>query len=206
MPSTTTPTSATRRPKHHPSESEREIVEAAEEFLRERPFRELSVKEVMARTGLKRPAFYAHFTDRYDLVLRVVQTIGAELDAMADRWFRRDEDDPDPRSALEGIVSVYRDHGTVLRAISDAAATDARVEVAYRSLVEGFIDATARHIRAEQSKGRIRPLPHVDETARALIWMEERYLIEALGRRPFVDPEVVTDVLHDIWMHTLYGR
>ncbi len=61
-----------RRPKHDPKESEREILEAAEQLLRERPFRELTVEAVMSRTGLKRPAFYVHFRDRHDLALRVV--------------------------------------------------------------------------------------------------------------------------------------
>ncbi|MFH4175704.1 TetR/AcrR family transcriptional regulator, partial [Acinetobacter baumannii] len=32
-----------RRPKHDPKESEREILNAAEKFLSERPFRELNV-------------------------------------------------------------------------------------------------------------------------------------------------------------------
>lgn len=41
-----------RRPKHDPKESEREILNAAEKFLSERPFRELNVDEVMKLTDL----------------------------------------------------------------------------------------------------------------------------------------------------------
>ena len=202
MPTSGTPS---RRPKHDPSESEREILEAAEALLREKPFRELSVKEVMARTGLKRPAFYVHFKDRHELALRVVQSIGEELNDMADHWFDGDDPRADARRALEGIVAVYREHGPVVRALSDAATTDARVEAAYRSLVEDFIAATTRHIREEQAKGRVRAIPDVDEAARALIWMEERYLSETLGRVPQADPEIVVEVLHDIWVRTLYA-
>lgn len=51
-----------RRPKHDPKESEREILNAAEKFLSERPFRELNVDEVMKLTGLKRPAFLCTFS------------------------------------------------------------------------------------------------------------------------------------------------
>ena len=75
-----------RRPKHDPKESEREILVAAEEFLRERPFREMTVDAVMSRTGLKRPAFYVHFRDRHDLALRVVEQLGMEIGEMVDRW------------------------------------------------------------------------------------------------------------------------
>jgi AcrR family transcriptional regulator len=194
-----------RRPKHDPKESEREILEAAEELLRERPFREVTVEAIMNRTGLKRPAFYAHFRDRHDLALRVVQDIGAELFAMTDRWLQGDDPRNDARATLEGLASVYVRHGPVLRALVDASGSDERVEQAYRALVQEFIDATARHIRAEQARGRIGDLPDVDETARALIWMDERYLSEALGRRPQADPAVVVDVLYGIWMSALYG-
>lgn len=196
---------ARRRPKHDPKESEREILEAAEQLLREQPFREMTVDAVMTRTGLKRPAFYVHFRDRHDLALRVVEHIGRELFAMTDRWLQGDDPDRDARAALEGLAAVYLRHGPVLRALADASGADAQVELAYRGLVQQFIDATARHIRAEQARGRIGGLADVDETARALIWLDERYLSEALGRTPQADPAVVVEVLHRIWISTLYG-
>lgn len=198
-------TTARRRPKHDPRESEREILEAAEQLLRERPFREVTVEAVMSRTGLKRPAFYVHFRDRHDLALRVVEHIGRELFAMTDRWLQGDHPHDDARAAFEGLASVYLRHGPVLRALADASGADATVELAYRALVQRFIDATARHIREEQARGRIGELADVDETARALVWLDERYLSEALGRTPQADPQVVVEVLHRIWTSTLYG-
>jgi TetR/AcrR family transcriptional regulator, ethionamide resistance regulator len=195
-----------RRPKHDPRESEREILQAAEELLRDRPFRDITVDAVMSRTGLKRPAFYVHFRDRHDLALRVVQDIGTELFAMTDRWLDGDDPPNDARAALEGLVDVYSRHGPVLRALSDAAGTDERVETAYHGMVDAFIAATAAHIREEQSRGRIGALPDVDETARALVWLDERYLAESFGRTPPADRALVVDVLHNIWMTTLYGR
>jgi AcrR family transcriptional regulator len=194
-----------RRPKHDPKVSEQEILRAAEQLLRERPFREITVEHVMSRTGLKRPAFYVHFRDRHELALRVVEQIGAELFEMTDRWLQGDDPHADARSALEGLASVYLRLGPVMRALADAAGADAQVEGAYRNLVGQFIDATAGHIRAEQARGRIGELIDVEETARALILMNERYLLESFGRTPQADPAVVVPVLHHIWMATLYG-
>jgi TetR/AcrR family transcriptional regulator, ethionamide resistance regulator len=194
-----------RRPKHDPKVSEREILDAAEQLLRERPFREMTVEAVMNRTGLKRPAFYVHFRDRHDLVLRIVGEVGSELFEMSDRWLKGDDSLNDARAALEGLVSVYARHGPVLRALADAAGSDEQVEHAYRAFVQEFIDATARHIREEQAAGRIGELPDVDETARALIWMEERYITDALGHTPQKDPKLVLEVLYNIWVSTLYG-
>src|SRR5215210_9161859 len=67
-----------RRRRRSPKEAEREIITAAETLLRERPFRELTVDEVMRRTGLSRPSFYVYFKDRHELVLRVVEHLQAE--------------------------------------------------------------------------------------------------------------------------------
>src|SRR5437588_9265590 len=93
-----------RRPRHHPKETEREILEAAETLLRERPFREVTIPEVMRKAGLTRPAFYAHFRDRGDLLLRVVAHLAEMLFEMADRWLKGDEPLRDVPAAVEGVT------------------------------------------------------------------------------------------------------
>ncbi len=165
-----------RRRRRTPEVAEAEIVAAAEALLRERPFRELTVDEVMRRTDLSRPSFYVYFRDRHHLMLRVVEHLGAELRTMSGRWYTGSGDGPaQAREAMEGIVEVYAQHGLVLRALADAAADDPEVERVYGGLVQSFIDATERHIEAEMAAGRVLPLD-AKETARALVWMMERYL------------------------------
>ena len=194
-----------RRRRRTPEVAEREIIAAAESFLRERPFRELTVDEVMRRTDLSRPSFYVYFPDRHHLVLRVVEHLGSELFTMSDRWLRGTGQGPDlARSALDGIVAVYVEHGPVMRALADAAANDPGVEQAYTNLVDSFIEATARHIDEEIAAGRILKLS-AHETATALVWMMERYLILSLGREPMTPAKTVADTLATIWNRVLYG-
>jgi AcrR family transcriptional regulator len=194
-----------RRRRRTPEVAEREIIAAAEALLRERPFRELTVDEVMRRTDLSRPSFYVYFRDRHHLVLRVVEHLGAELFAMSDRWLRGDGNGPDlARQALEGIVDVYAEHGPVMRALADAAADDPRVERAYNDIVQGFVDATARHIDEEIAAGRILPLD-ARETAKALVWMMERYLNLSFGHEQPTARRTVADTLTTIWTRVLYG-
>jgi len=195
-----------RRRRRTPEVAEREIIAAAEALLRERPFRELTVDEVMRRTELSRPSFYVYFRDRHHLVLRVAEHIGGELFTMADRWFEGDGDGPAlARAATEGIVAVFAEHGPVLRALADAAADDPDVDQVYGRLVKSFVDVTARHIDKEIAAGRILPLDP-QETAEALVWMNERYLTLSLGREPTTDRAVVAETLHTIWSRVLYGR
>ena len=194
-----------RRRRRTPEAAEREIVEAAEVLLREKPFRELTVDDLMRRTGLSRPSFYVYFRDRHDLVLKVVEHIGGELFSMSERWYDGTGDGrARVREAIDGVVGVFAAHGPVLRALADAATDDQRVEAAYLALLQRFVDATARHIEEEVAAGRVLPLDPVP-TATALTWMMERYLQLQLGRA--ADPPVhsVTDTLATIWSRVLYG-
>ncbi len=184
--------------------AEAEIVGAAEALLRERPFRELTVDEVMRRTDLSRPSFYVYFRDRHHLILRVVEHLGNELRTMSQRWYTGSGDGPaQAREAMEGIVDVFAEHGPVLRALSDAAADDPEVERVYGGLVQSFVDATRKHVDAEIAAGRVEPLD-AGETARALVWMMERYLNLSLGRAQGTPRDKVAETLTVIWTRVLY--
>ena len=195
-----------RRRRRSPEVAEREIIDAAEELLRERPFRDLTVDEVMRRTDLSRPSFYVYFRDRHHLVLKVVERLTAETSANADVWYTAEGSGREViREATAGVVDVFARHGAVLQALADAAADDLDVEAAYRGSLEYFIEATARHIERETEAGNMLPC-NARETARALSIMNQRYLITVLGRNPLVDPEVVVDTITTIWIRTLYGE
>ena len=195
-----------RRRRRTPEVAEREIIAAAEGLLRERPFRELTVDEVMRRTELSRPSFYVYFRDRHHLVLRLVERLHAEMAEIAAHWYQGDgPGDVLVREALAGIVEVFERDGAVLHALSDAAADDPEVELAHSAIMASFVDATANHIEAEVEAGSMLPLD-AWETARALSLMNERYLVNALGRAPSVAPAVVVETLATIWTRTLYGE
>jgi AcrR family transcriptional regulator len=195
-----------RRRRRTPEAAEREIVEAAEALLREKPFRDLTVDDLMRRTGLSRPSFYVYFRDRHDLVLKVVEHIGGELFAMSERWYSgTGEGSALVREAIDGVVGVFAEHGPVLRALADAASEDTRVEAAYLALIQRFVDATARHIEQEIAAGRVLPLDPVS-SATALTWMMERYLQLQLGRaNDHQDVGPIADTLTTIWSRVLYG-
>jgi TetR/AcrR family transcriptional regulator, ethionamide resistance regulator len=194
-----------RRRRRTPEAAEREIVEAAQTLLREKPFRDLTVDDLMRHTGLSRPSFYVYFSDRHDLVLRVVEQIGGELFAMSERWYEGSGDGPALiREAIDGVVGVFARHGPVLRALADAATEDVRVEAAYMELMQRFVDATARHIQREIGTGRMLPLDPIP-TATALTWMMERFLQLRLGRTPDAPVEPIADALATIWSRVLYG-
>ena len=193
-----------RRRRRTPEEAEGEIISAAEAFLRERPFRDLTIDEVMDGTGLSRPSFYVYFRDRHHLALRLIEEIGSALFAQAARWLEGEGDDPaELRRALRGTAGVFEIHGRVLRALADASTEDAEVERAYRGLVEGFVTASTRRIEREVSAGHS-AVADPGRIAGALVWMTERFLSEKLGRDPVDDADEIADALVAIWQSAIY--
>ena len=172
----------------------------------------MKVESVMARTGLSRPAFYAYFKDRYEVVTRLLEGIGGLLFAVDRRWLvgdpglGREESAAILREALRGGAETFERYGPVLRAISDAASYDARVEELYRfGLIERLTTAVADRISRDVEAG-ISPAGLVpDEVARALVLMTERYLIDTYGRPSGRHSDAVVRTLETIWVSTLYG-
>jgi AcrR family transcriptional regulator len=194
---------AARRRRRTPEAAQREIIEAAEQLLKERPFRELTVDEVMRRTGLSRPSFYVYFKDRHELVLRIVGHLQGEILQSANRWYDTVGGGPAVlREALEGTVGAYARHAPVMRALADAAVEDPGVESAYDALVQGFVDITARHVEQEMRAGLIAPLD-AREAAKALTWMTERYLYHSFGPNR-VPAARVHETLAALWNRSLY--
>lgn len=168
----------------------------------------------MVRTGLSRPAFYAYFRDRYDLVTRLLEGIGGLLFALDWRWLSGVAGEDEARDvlvdALRAGSQTFVEYGPVLRAISDAAGQDARVEEVYRyGLIQRLVTAVAGRISRDVEAGVSPDGLDPEQTARALVLMTERYLLDTFGRperRPSrSEAEAVLGTLEEIWVRTLYG-
>jgi AcrR family transcriptional regulator len=180
------------------------ILGATAEFLRTRPYRELSVESVMASSGLSRTAFYRHFDDVPDLVLRLLSEILEDLYHVGEQW-AASAGQAFPAPALTGlraIVGFFARHGPLLRAISEAAGTDERIEAGFSDLRQRFDDLTRRTLDRLQADGRI-DVPDTAAMARALNLMNEAYLLEELGREPFAQPQLVLATLETVWLRVL---
>src|SRR3954471_22539515 len=96
------------------AEARERIVAAAELLLRDRPYRDLRVEDVMAAAGLSRTVFYRHFDDLPRLMASLLDVVQAELeDAM-----KLTVDAPGDWEAfidtLRGAVDVWARHGPLM--------------------------------------------------------------------------------------------
>ncbi len=181
------------------------ILDGALEFLWSRPFREMTVAELMSIVGASRPAFYQYFEDLHDLMETLLRGIEEDIFETTDPWFSG-EGDPFVmlRESQAGLVRVVYDRGPILRAIADASPSDERLERAWAKFLAAFDDAVAARIEQHQEEGLI-PAFDARPVAIALNRLDASLLIHAFGRRPRGDPEPVREALTRIWTSTLYG-
>lgn len=198
-------TSAQRkRRRQHRDESRQAILAAADRAFRSRPLSDVSVDELMAETGLTRTVFYRHFSDLPDLVLQLMRTIGGELMETSEDWVRDSESEPIGRESLRLVVEFFRRQGPLVAAVADAARYDDEIGRVYAQILDTFVDMTARALEDLVARTRIAPLD-ARETARALTFMNERYLLESFGRASHADPARVLDTLWTVWRRTVYA-
>jgi AcrR family transcriptional regulator len=185
-------------------ETRRQILDAAQEFLRTHSYRELSVDALMSRTGHTRTVFYRHFDDIPSLVLALIQEVGAELVEVAQQWAKTDRvSAEEARERLAVFVDFYVRNGAAVHAVAEAAHHDDAVEEAYTGMVEGFIAMTTNAIQQRIEQEELAPVD-APEIARALVRMLNAYLDDALGREARTDPERVLEAVATIWTRTLF--
>jgi AcrR family transcriptional regulator len=194
------PAERTRR-REQREETRRQILAVAERSLRERPYRELTVDVVMTETGLTRTAFYRHFDDVTDLVLRLYEDVARELFAVAKRWAdTAGVGYPTPgREGLAGMIEFYVRNGPLIRAIAEAAVTDERIELAYRGSIDRFIEVTTGALERMAGQGLLK-VPDPRALARAMTIMNTAYLLAEFGRDPQGDPAVALETLEQVWL------
>ena len=181
------------------------ILNAALEFIWSHPFRELSVNSLMASTGLSRAAFYQYFEDIHEMMETLLHMLAEEIFGSANIWL---DGVGDPVTLLnesfQGLTKSCYQHGPFLRAVSDAATTDARFEKSWSQFLSAFDDTGYARIQDDQAQGLITAFD-ARSTIFALNRVNAYTFIDAFGQRPRKQPKPIQEALSRIWISTLYG-
>src|SRR5213595_2984765 len=153
-------TEQAKRIRRLPGDAQREILDAAETVLGERPFRELSVDELMARTGMRRSSFYHYFGSLDDVAIALMRRVQGEMMDATARWLHPAADEDPAAAAERGIratASVFARHGRVLAAIHEASFQSQAVQTVWRDgVLEDWIGTIAAELRAQRERGATR--------------------------------------------------
>jgi AcrR family transcriptional regulator len=180
-------------------ETELAFLRATEALLEEgASFADLNVSRIATRAKRTRTAFYAHFTDRRDLLLRLVEEFGGELVGASDPFWTGPATRADIEHTIGDLLAGFRAHRTLVRAIVEAAGYDEEIATLWNGVIGRFTERTRARLEAE---GHAPASAHA--TALALVWMTERtgYQRVVAGAGPS-DAAIVT-ALTDIWAQAL---
>jgi len=180
------------------------ILDGALEFLWTRPFREMTVAELMSITGIGRSAFYQYFKDLHELMETLLLGVAEAVFEAADPWFNGAGDPSELlQHSLAGMVKVCYERGPILRAVAEASTTDERLESMWADFLAEFDDAVSGRIEQHQAAGVISKF-EARPVAVALNRLDTSLVIHAFGRHPRSNPEPVREAITRIWMSTLY--
>jgi AcrR family transcriptional regulator len=168
-------------------EARESIIAAAAALMDDRPFRELTVEDVMAAAGLSRTVFYRHFDGLPEVVLALLERIESEVAA---ELLEGEPSDDWLADVLAAAVDMFAEHGRFLRALNAAAGSDAEIESAYCAFLERWVQETGNAFGGGE---------RAIELARALHLMNGHYLMETLGRDPGFDRELALGTLLTVW-------
>jgi AcrR family transcriptional regulator len=183
-----------------------EILNAAFTFLWSRPFRDMTVDNLMKQTSVSRASFYNYFEDPYELMESLLAILESDILQGANPWL---VDDGDPvallHASLAAEVDICYRCGPFLKAVTDAAGNDSRVEAGWYGLLARFDDAVSERIVADQELGLIEsfdPRP----VATALNQIDASMYVRTFGQRPRGQPAPVLEAISRLWISSLYGQ
>jgi AcrR family transcriptional regulator len=181
------------------------ILNSAFDLLWSRPFREMTVNQLMASTSVSRSAFYQYFNDLHDVMESLLNMLQAEILNVDEPWLVGVGDPVDLlRETLSELVDVCYERGPFLRAITDAAATDTRLEKAWVDFLSSFDDEGTARIEDDQEQGLI-PAFDAYPVMFTLNRLNAYTLIHAFGQHPRKPKEPILEALERTWISTLYG-
>lgn len=158
----------------------------------------------MAGTEHSRPTFYLYFNDLHGLMEALLDEVKGGIVEGAHTWLTNEGDALSGlQESLTALVEVGYAHGPILKAISDAAPNDARLEHVWQTFLASFDELVSARITQDQAKGitpEFDPLP----VARALNRMDAGVLIHAFGTADKASKEEVRAGIMRVWVSTLY--
>ena len=151
-------------------------------------FTELGIGAIAAEAGIARPTFYLYFADKTELMLRLVETLGAGV-------LEATNETP---IDLEAITQAYRDglvffraRRHVIAAVLEVAGYDSAVRAAWGAIMDRFVRREVTLLRTEQEAGRT-PAELDPETAAEIInWGGFQVIIRQVTTRGPERDEIV---------------
>jgi AcrR family transcriptional regulator len=146
-------------------------------------FATLTVEQLATEAGIARATFYLHFSDKSELVAKLMGRLTQEVVGSAGEWFaQKGQTGPQTvKQALTGIISTFKRHHAILTAVSATAAQDETVHTLHEAMMlqlcEQSRNALSRIVAKPPADGF-----SWDMMANVLTWSIEQYCARFVGQ------------------------
>lgn len=186
------------------------ILDATESLLRERPFGQLSVNDIIAAAGVSRTSFYAHFPSRSAALVACLRRVVDELSIAVEPFLSEAQPDPEAaiRLSLDRWVSLAIAHGPLLRTASEEWPHDPELRALWFEVMAAFSGPVTRVIERARAAGAAPPGADADALAACLMWGYERVLHLALvgGALGLDDPAAIVEPLAQMMVAGVFAE
>ncbi|WP_067805551.1 TetR/AcrR family transcriptional regulator [Nocardia beijingensis] len=190
------------------AEFERRVLGAVEELLADgTPYTEIAVHRIAAASQSARSTFYRYFPDKSRLLIRMAELATADLFEAAERWWITDHTERQAGvvAAVRTMIAGFREHRSLLLALSEVAAYDRDVGAYWRGRVASFVRVVRSRLEKDRAEGRISPAIDPQATAVVLTSMVERSIAASFSSGSGVTDDALAEALgRAIWL-TVYG-
>ena len=184
---------------------EGELLQIAEQLLRDGRFWDASISDIVSAAGISRPTFYFYFASKEALLERLIET---RLDELVDRHFRHTQRHHETAAAevletMHMVSQMWVDHGAVLSAAAELAGSVPSVFDLIAGVIDGAATQRAQLLVEAGTTPEVADLKAATATAKALLWMAERCFY-VLWRETGSAEEfhALADRLYAIWVRT----
>lgn len=135
-------------------------------------YTELSVERIIREADISRSTFYLHYADKGALLAALSEETAKDATLPMSKWLElpsgatKDE----LRDALGDLADTYRQHGTLLAAVVEAAGYDETVRHHWDNIMDNGMGRIRRGLEHGLKDGRIRPDVDPRWTAQWLMW------------------------------------
>jgi AcrR family transcriptional regulator len=182
--------------------TERALLDAALALLDEGvAFADLNVKRITERAGRKRPAFYAHFEDRRQLLFALLEQAGGEALSALGPFIAGEgpATEDEVVASTRALLSAFGQNATIVRAVVEAAGYDDAVATFWASIVDQIIAGSEQRLIVAGLGAE-----DAHATATALVWMTERLCYQqAVRGATDLDDETAVAAIGRVWWSCL---
>jgi AcrR family transcriptional regulator len=168
-------------------------------------FTSLGVQRICDEAGVARSAFYKNFTDKTDLLQKLVHTATDSLFDTACAWATSGEGKQEMIAAHANTVRVWREHTPILNAYFEVARRDPELARVWDDRIRTVVALMRDRIVAGQRDGRVSRAIDPQPVAEFLVYGFERRTGQHIASRPeSKDAEFVRSISEIGWM-LIYG-